>query len=239
VLCWIYTLEAPTKRLRILSLLGLAALITGACVGYGVYVGIVGFPSGSGTILVNVQIERTPGYVFLLGLLGGLVSVGGAFTSVPFVQQFAVRQGMWLTTGQFLDGLALGSILPAPLVCFTTFVGYLGLPSSPVLGGFLMYFGMMIPAFSFILIGHELMEKIVHLAAVAHFLDGVTASVIGLVLLTALQIIRDTVTSHYSLLIFFMVLWGQISFKHPLLSIVVMILGAIAGQVLLLPQQSH
>jgi len=154
---------------------------------------------------------------------------------VPLMQQFAVSQGMWLTTGQFLDGLALASIIPAPLVTFVVFVGYLGLPSARVLGAFLMFLGMMIPAFSFTLMGHELMEKVVHFPVVAHFLDGVTASVIGLVLLTALQIIRDTVTSTLLLFIFFTAMWAQFTFKHPMVPLVIVFLAAVAGQVLLLP----
>jgi chromate transporter len=209
-------------------------LFLGACIAYGVYVGIAGFPGEGSTILVDVEIKQTPGYMFLLGLLGGLVTFGGAYTAVPFVQQFAVNQGMWLTTGQFLDGLALASIIPAPLVSFVVFVGYLGLPGMRVLGAFLMFLGMMIPAFSFTLIGHSLMEKVVHLSLVAYFLDGVTASVIGLVLLTALQIIKDTVTSHLSLFIFFTAMWAQLTFKHPMVPLIIVFLAAVAGQVLLI-----
>jgi len=31
----------------------------------------------------------------------------------------------WLTESQFVDGLAISGILPAPLIIFSTFVGYL------------------------------------------------------------------------------------------------------------------
>lgn len=41
---------------------------------------------------------------WLAGLLGGLLSFGGAYTAVPFVQQATVQAG-WITTKQFLDGL--------------------------------------------------------------------------------------------------------------------------------------
>lgn len=43
--------------------------------------------------------------------------------AVPFIQQSAVNGG-WITNAQFLDGIAIGSVLPTPLVMFVTFVGY-------------------------------------------------------------------------------------------------------------------
>jgi hypothetical protein len=50
--------------------------------------------------------------LFLLGLLAGLLTFGGAYTAIPFVQQDAVIRGQWLTSIQFLDGIAIATILP-------------------------------------------------------------------------------------------------------------------------------
>ena len=51
--------------------------------------------------------------------------------------------------GQFLDGLALSGMVPAPLVIFVTFTGYVvgGLP-----GALAMTAGMFLPAFAFSMI---------------------------------------------------------------------------------------
>jgi chromate transport protein ChrA len=38
----------------------------------------------------------------------------------------AVLKGAWLPARIFLDCIAIGNILPAPLVIFATFVGYQG-----------------------------------------------------------------------------------------------------------------
>ena len=64
--------------------------------------------------------------LLLSGLRAGLLTFGGAYTAIPFIQHDAVEVGRWLTNAQFLDGLALSGLLPAPLIIFSTFVGYIG-----------------------------------------------------------------------------------------------------------------
>src|ERR1044071_9242860 len=54
----------------------------------------------------------------------GLLSFGGAYASLVFVQQGAVAQYRWLSDGQLLDGVALSVATPGPFMLFTTFVGY-------------------------------------------------------------------------------------------------------------------
>src|SRR5688500_12174917 len=62
--------------------------------------------------------------IFVEGLRAGLLTFGGAFTAIPFLQESAVQEQGWLTNSQFVDGLAMGGVLPAPLIIFSTFVGY-------------------------------------------------------------------------------------------------------------------
>jgi len=121
------------------------------------------------------------------GLRTGLLTFGGAYTAIPFLQHDAVTSGAWMTNQQFLDGLALSSILPAPLIIFSTFVGYLG--GGP-LGALALTAGVFLPAFSFTLIGHDFFEKVVDNQQVHSFLDGVTAAVVGLIAATALQLLQ-------------------------------------------------
>jgi chromate transporter len=124
--------------------------------------------------------------MFGSGLRAGLLTFGGAYTAIPFVQRDAVEIGGWMTNAQFIDGLALSGILPAPLIIFTTFVGYLG--GGP-LGAVLMTLGTFLPAFSFTLIGHNLFERLIAHPRIRTFLDGVTASVIGLIAVTSAELL--------------------------------------------------
>jgi chromate transporter len=137
--------------------------------------------------------------LFGSGLQAGLLTFGGAYTAIPFVQRDAVEVGGWMSNAQFLDGLALSGILPAPLVIFVTFVGYLG---GGLSGALAMTAGMFLPAFSFTLVGHELMERLVERPGIHAALDGVAAAVVGLIAATALQLLPATLTDVPRILIF-------------------------------------
>lgn len=117
------------------------------------------------------------------GLKAGLLTFGGAYTSIPFLQQDAV--GHYVTLPQFLDGLALSGILPAPLIIFATFLGYLG---GGWAGALAMTAGIFLPAFGFTLVGQRHLEALSNHARLSQFLDGVTAGVIGLLAATALAL---------------------------------------------------
>jgi chromate transporter len=129
--------------------------------------------------------------MLLSGLRAGLLTFGGAYTAIPFLRRDAVEVGGWMTDGQFLDGIALGNVLPAPLVIFGTFVGYLG--GGP-LGALAMTLGIFLPAFAFTLAGHDYLERAVETKAVHGFLDGVTAGVVGLIAATAITLAPAAVT---------------------------------------------
>jgi len=137
--------------------------------------------------------------LFGYGLRTGLLTFGGAYTAIPFLQFDAVISGAWMTNQQFLDGLALSSILPAPLIIFSTFVGYLG--GGP-LGALALTVGVFFPAFAFTLIGHTLFERLIDNPEAHAFLDGVTAAVVGLIAATSLQLLRVAVPDVYAVGIF-------------------------------------
>jgi chromate transport protein ChrA len=113
-------------------------------------------------------IARAPSLInlFVLGLVAGSLSFGGAYTAIPFVQVEAVLLGKWLPQNVFIDCIAIGNVLPAPLVIFATFVGFQGGYREGGVGiGFagavLATVGIFAPCFIFTIIGHELLEKIV------------------------------------------------------------------------------
>jgi chromate transporter len=128
--------------------------------------------------------------LFGSGLLAGLLTFGGAYTVIPFLRREAVASGAWMTDAQFVDGIALSGILPAPLVIVGTFVGYVGggLPGALVLTA-----GIFLPAFSFTLIGHRYIERLVDVPQFHSFLDGVTAGVVGLITATTIRLAPTSV----------------------------------------------
>ncbi len=137
--------------------------------------------------------------LFWFGLKAGLLTFGGAYTAIPFVQRDAVVNGGWMSNAQFLDGLALSGLLPAPLVIFATFVGYLG--GGPW-GAVAMTAGMFLPAFAFTLLGHAALERLLQRPGVNRFLEGVTAGVVGLIVGTTLALMKVSLTGLGALALF-------------------------------------
>jgi chromate transporter len=122
--------------------------------------------------------------LFLSGLKAGLLTFGGAYTAIPFVRGDAVGRG-WITDSQFLDGLALSGIIPAPLIIFATFVGYL---AGGLAGALAMTVGIFLPAFAFALLFYDRLERVIEDERLHRFLEGVAAGVVGLIAVTSIQL---------------------------------------------------
>jgi chromate transporter len=116
----------------------------------------------------------------------GLLSFGGAYASLVFVQRGAVAQYHWLSDGQLLDGVALSVATPGPFMLFTTFVGYVagGIP-----GAVVATFFVFLPSFVFVLAGVHYIEKVRENHALQAFLAGVSAAVVGIIAVVSLDLI--------------------------------------------------
>jgi chromate transport protein ChrA len=143
-------------------------------VGYAVYVVFRGVPS---PVSLALGIAKTPSLInlFVLGLVAGTLSFGGAYTAIPFVQVEAVLKGGWLPQRVFIDCIAIGNVLPAPLVIFATFVGFQGGNVNGELGkafagAVIITLGMFFPCFLFTIAGHSVLEKLVHNKVHPHYL---------------------------------------------------------------------
>ena len=121
-----------------------------------------------------------------LFLKTGLLSFGGAYASLVFVQRGAVAQYHWLSDGQLLDGVALSVATPGPFMLFTTFVGYVagGIP-----GAVLATLFVFLPSFAFVLAGVQHVEKLRENLALQAFLAGVSAAVVGVIAVVSLDLI--------------------------------------------------
>lgn len=122
--------------------------------------------------------------LFAAGLKGGLLTFGGAYTAIPYVREDTVGRG-WLEDGAFLDGVAVANMLPAPLVIFATFAGYMagGLP-----GALVMTAGMFLPAFAFSMLFFERLEAVAEHPRLTRALEGVAAAAVGVIAATLVEL---------------------------------------------------
>lgn len=180
----------------------------------------------------TVEMAATTLALFLAGLKGGLLTFGGAYTAIPFVRADTVDRG-WATNAQFLDGVGLANVLPAPLVIFATFVGWM---SGGLLGALAITAGMFLPAFALSMIFYERFERVVEDERLQTFLTGVAAAVVGVVAVTAFELATAAVANTPNLLVtaaLFVVSLTVVYFWNNRYSSPVFLLtGAIIGAVL-------
>lgn len=186
-----------------------------------------------GVLLLPSQTLSTPSYkggLFLQGLQAGLLSFGGAYTAIPFLQSGMVGHYAAITPQSFLDGIALSGIIPAPLVIFGTYLGFL---ADGFTGAILMTLGIFIPAFSFTLIGHGWLEKLVENKALHGILDGISAAVIGLLCVTTITIALHTLTDLPRLVLFALALIGLFKIRRLWATPVIILCCGITGYFIL------
>ena len=203
---------------------GVAALLVGLLVAWSLAL-LAGLtvPPRSGFLLRGSVPGGHPSAValFASGLRAGLLTFGGAYTAIPFLRNDAVNEGRWMTDAQFLDGLALTGVLPAPLVIFGTFVGYVG---GGLAGALSLTAGIFLPAFAFTLVAHDPLERLVMRPAIHTFLEGVTAAVVGLIAVSAIILAQAAVLDGWT----FAILAGVLLLlyrSHARLAVVAAVVG--------------
>ncbi len=164
--------------------------------------------------------------LFWCGLKAGSLTFGGAYTVIPFLQRDAVTRGAWMTNAHFMDGIALAGLLPAPLVIFATFVGYV---AGGPLGAIVMTIGVFLPAFALTLVAHDPLERLVHDTRVKTFLEGVTASVVGIIAATAFGLMIANLRSAVSIVAFVMSLAALFYWNHRLLVPLIVAIAIVFG----------
>jgi chromate transporter len=195
---------------------------------YILYVLWIGYPASS-----NFGINFGPPNVwscFVLGMVACLVSVGGAFSAVPFLKQSGELAG-WITPVQILQGLALVNVVPAPMVIIATFIGFI---ADSWVGALMMTLGMFLPAFFFPIAGHNILQKLMNYSRAPELLDGVLAAVLGTILMTSFDFIKSAVVSPITAALFVLFLGALYTFNHPASAPLLLFAAVVAGQVLLL-----
>lgn len=122
-----------------------------------------------------------------------LLTFGGAYAVLPYVNQGAVAHFHWVTPSQMIDGLGLGETTPGPLIMVVAFVGFVGGYGKAVFGPDHLFLAgaaaaclatwfTFLPSFIFILAGGPLVEATHGDLAFTAPLTAITAAVVGVIL---------------------------------------------------------
>jgi chromate transporter len=133
-----------------------------------------------------------------------LVTFGGAYAVLPYVQQAAVQTHGWLSAGQMIGGMALGETTPGPLIMIVAFVGFIGGHTHQVLGADHLWAGALLgsavatfftflPSLVFILAGAPWVETTRGKLGFAAPLQAITAAVVGVMANLALFFARHSI----------------------------------------------
>ena len=120
-----------------------------------------------------------------------MVTFGGAYAVLSYINQAAVQQFGWLAPGEMVTGLGLAESTPGPLIMVTEFVGFLAAYHFPggldpvvagVLGASVAVWATFAPCFLWIFLGAPYIEKLRGNRALNGALSTITAAVVGVIL---------------------------------------------------------
>jgi chromate transporter len=110
----------------------------------------------------------------------GALAFGGGFTAIPLIQYEMVDRLNWLSTKEFLDGIALGQVTPGPILITATFVGY---KVSNFLGALMATLGVFFPSFFILVLLIPYHDRLRGVEKVRMMEQGILGSFIGMLVL--------------------------------------------------------
>jgi chromate transporter len=116
----------------------------------------------------------------------GALSFGGGFVIIPLMQGDAIGHH-WMTSAQFLNGVALGQITPGPVVQTVATVGY---AAAGIGGGLLAALVAFSPSFAFVLAGARHFDALRADRRALAFLDGAGPAAVGAIFGAAITLAR-------------------------------------------------
>jgi chromate transporter len=119
-----------------------------------------------------------------------LITFGGAYAVLAYVNVAAVQTYGWLLPGQMVVGLGLAESTPGPLIMVLEFVGFVGAYQNPAgldplvagtLGALVAVWATFAPCFLWIFLGAPYIESLRGNRRLAAALETVTAAVVGVI----------------------------------------------------------
>jgi chromate transporter len=143
----------------------------------------------------------------------GMVFFGGGFVLIPILNHRLVEELHWLTSQEFLDGVAISNLTPGPIAVLATFAGF---HLDGVSGALLATVALFTPAMVLMALISGGYERLKESSRTQDFLTGVGPTVVGLVASAALILWHSAIPSWRALLLTAVALGLLVRFKwHP------------------------
>jgi chromate transporter len=148
----------------------------------------------------------------------GALAFGGGFTAIPLIQYEMVERFHWLSTKEFLDGIALGQVTPGPILITATFVGY---KVSGVLGATMATLGVFFPSFFILVLLIPYHDRLKGVEKVRMMEQGILGSFIGMLALVLYNFGKTSLVDLPSILMAsgaFLAIYKKINLPYILLT---------------------
>ena len=160
-------------------------------------------------------------YVFIKA---GALTYGSGFVIIGVLREDVVQNFHWLTSKEFLDGIAFGQITPGPVVITSTFIGYM---VSGFWGSLIATVSVFLPSFVLVMIVAQIIDKIKDNFYLQSALKGANAAAIGAIITIAYYLSDDAIFDYWTLGLFFLI--GLILFTTKVRPYYLIAFGAVAG----------
>lgn len=139
-----------------------------------------------------------------------LMAFGGGFTTIPLIQREVVDRFGWVSTREFIDGIALGQVTPGPIVITATFVGY---KAGGLLGALLGTIAVFFPSFVVLTSLAPHYDRIKRSRPIQVMVRGVLAAFLGMLLLVGYRFGVEALTEWKTwglMAVAWLALWRQV-----------------------------
>lgn len=170
--------------------------------------------------------------------IGGL-TFGGGLTMLPMLEHELVKKNHWVTEEELLDCYAIGQCTPGIIAVNTaTFVGY---KKEKILGGIFATLGMVTPSLVIITVAAMFLQLIMGNEIFQHAMMGIRSVVCALMVNTVLNLLRKSIVSYLSCVIFGLVIVGGLFLKIPtiLLVLAATVVGIVIELINCPPEKKH
>lgn len=137
--------------------------------------------------------------VFYTFILIGLMSFGGGYSMISFIQNIVVTKHGWLSVGEFTDMIAISQATPGPIAVNTaTYTGYklAGIP-----GATLANLGLLLPALVIVLAVAAILARNHDNIYIQSAMTGLKPMAVALIIASAITIGMENITSLYNAVI--------------------------------------
>jgi len=139
-----------------------------------------------------------------------LMLFGGGYVFIPLIQEIVVTNQKWVTSQEFIDGIALGQITPGPILVSAAFIGLKVAGFTGALVATVAIFG---PPALLMVVASGVFERLQRSSAIQAALHGVRPAVIGMIFAAAVVIGRSAVPVWYSIAVFAIALYALLRFR--------------------------